>query len=65
MICISDNKKNWKSVKPLFSDKNIMNDIYTIVENNLIINKLEINLNKIEIANKFNRMFSSAVDDCR
>ena len=34
---ISDNKKFWKTVKPLFNDKAMSTDSITLIENNKII----------------------------
>lgn len=33
-LCVSNNKKFWKTIKPLFSEKIIMDDNITLVENN-------------------------------
>ena len=52
---ITDNKKFWKTVKPLFSDKSIAKETITLVEND------EIFRNEQLLAEKFNEFFSTAV----
>ena len=52
---ISDNKKFWKTVKPLFSEKTMSSDKITLIENDLIISKDQ------EVAETFNSFFSNAV----
>ena len=45
---VNDNKKFWKIVKPLFSEKVNTNENITLVENNYIISS------EIEVAKKLN-----------
>ena len=52
---IIDNKKFWKAVKPLFSEKCIVNRAITLIDGNEIISK------DIEVAEKLNEFFSNAV----
>ena len=52
---ISDNKKFWKTVKPLFSDNAISVDNITLIENDDIISEDE------KVAEVFNSFFSNAV----
>ena len=52
---ISDNKKFWKTVKPLFNDKAMSTDSITLIENNKIISGDQ------EVAEIFNSYFSNAV----
>ena len=52
---ITDNKKFWKTVKPLLSDKSIAKETITLVEND------EIFQNEQLLAEKFNEFFSTAV----
>ena len=52
---VNDNKKFWKIVKPLFSEKVNTNENITLVENNNIISS------EIEIAEKLNAFFSCIV----
>ena len=52
---ITDNKKFWKTVKPLFSEKVLSTDSITIVENDTICT------NDSNVAQIFNEFFSNAV----
>ena len=52
---ISDNKKFWKTVKPMFSDKAMFSDNITLIENKKIISGDQ------EVAEIFNSYFSNAV----
>ena len=52
---ICDNKKFWKSVKPLFSEKTMSADNITLVENDIIITEDK------KVAEIFNSFFSNAV----
>ena len=52
---ISDNKKFWSTVKPLFSEKAISTDKITLIENNVIIS------DDRKVAEIFNTFFSNAV----
>ena len=52
---ICDNKKFWKTVKPLFSEKTMSTENITLVENNVIVSEDE------KVANIFNSFFSNAV----
>ena len=54
---VNDNKKFWKIVKPLFSEKVNTNKNITLVENNNIISS------EIEIAEKLNAFFSNIVKE--
>ena len=54
---VNDNKKFWKIVKPLFSEKVNKNENITLVENNKIISS------EIEIAEKLNAFFSNIVKE--
>ena len=54
---ITDNKKFWKVVKPLFCDKNMTSDRITLVE------KGEIFQDEKAVAEMFNDFFSNAVKD--
>ena len=53
---VNDNKKFWKIVKPLFSEKVNTNENITLVENHNISSE-------IEIAEKLNAFFSNIVKD--
>ena len=53
--CVIDNKKFWKTVKPFLSDKNMMDDNITLVENDEIIT------DDLKIAEIFNNFFSEIV----
>ena len=53
---INDNKKNWESIKPCFSDKINSNEVITLVE------KGEVIINNGKVANVFNNYFSNIVD---
>ena len=53
--CVSDSKKFWKVVKPLFSDKVTSSDNITLIENNEIVSK------DSEVADIFNSFFGNAV----
>ena len=50
-----DNKKLWKTVKPFLSDKNMVGDKITLVEN------YEIVTDDLKIAETFNNFFSEIV----
>ena len=52
---IIDNKKFWKTVKPLFSEKCVVNRAITLIDGIEIISK------DIEVAEKLNEFFSNAV----
>ena len=52
---ISDNKKFWPSVNPLFTEKGITTDKITLIENNLIVSDDK------NVADIFNNFFSNAV----
>ena len=52
---ITDNKKIWKAVKPLFSEKCITNRAITLIDGNKIISK------DMDVAEKLNEFFSNAV----
>ena len=52
---ITDNKKFWNSVKPLFSDKITVKEIINLTENGKILNS------DTDIADTFNDYFSSVV----
>ena len=52
---ICDNKKFWKTVKPLFSDKIISTDNITLIENDVIVTEDK------KVAEIFNSFFSNAV----
>ena len=52
---VTDNKKIWKMVKPLFSDKFLSNEIITLVEGNEIIQ------DNNKVSEVFNDFFSNAV----
>ena len=54
---ITDNKKFWNSVKPLFSDKIIVKKIINLTENGEILSS------DTDIADKFNDYFSSVVQN--
>ena len=54
---VNDNKKFWKIVKPLFSEKKNTKENITLVENNNIISS------EIEIAEKLNAFFSNIVKE--
>ena len=47
---VTDNRKFWKTIRPIFSNKNVTNESITLVSNNEIISK---GLNKAELFNKF------------
>ena len=53
--CVTNNKKFWKSVKPLFTDKVLTGDNIVLMENKNIVS------DKKEIAEVFNSFFSNAV----
>ena len=55
MKLINDNKKFWKTVKPLFSDKHFGNNKITLLDGDEIISE------DAEVADKFNRYFSNVV----
>ena len=57
--CVSNNKRFWKNVKPLFSDKIRTGENVTLVEGNVIVDDSK------EIAETFNCFFSNAVNDIR
>ena len=52
---ICDNKKFWKTVKPLFSEKTMSTDKITLIENHEIVSEDQ------EVAEIFNTFFSNAV----
>ena len=52
---ICDNKKFWKTVKPLFTEKAVSTDSITLIENDVIIN------DDLKLAETFNEFFSNAV----
>ena len=52
---ICDNKKFWKAVKPLFSEKAMSTDSITLIENNAIVTEDN------QVAEIFNSFFSNAV----
>ena len=52
---ITDNKKFWKVVKPLFSEKCVTNRAITLIDGNKIISK------DMDVAEKLNEFFSNAV----
>ena len=52
---ISDSKKFWPTVNPLFTDKGITTDKITLIENNLIVSDDK------NVAEIFNNFFSNAV----
>ena len=52
-----DNKKFWKRIKPLFSEKNNLSKNITLVENGITIS------NKTEVAEKLNNYFIEAVEN--
>ena len=52
-----DNKKFWKNMKPLFSDKSKSSNTITLVKNDNIISKDE------EVAKEFSDFFSNAVEN--
>ena len=54
---ITDNKKFWKSVKPLFSDKITVKEIINLTENGEILSS------DTDIADTFNDYFSSVVQN--
>ena len=58
--CVSDNKKFWKNVKPLFSDKCVSANNITLVEKTSVL-KEEIISDEEKLANIFNKFFSGAV----
>ena len=53
--CVIDNKKFWKTVKPFLSDKTMVDDKITLVENDEIIT------DDLKIAETFNNFFSEIV----
>ena len=53
--CVTNSKKFWKSVKPLFTDKVLTGDNIVLMENQEIVS------DKNEIAEVFNSFFSNAV----
>ena len=55
--CVSSNKKFWKSVKPLFSEKVFTGESITLIENDIIID------NEKKIADTFSDFFSNAVQN--
>ena len=52
---ICDNKRFWKTVKPLFSEQSVSTDTITLIENNEII------VDNSKIAEIFNDFFSNAI----
>ena len=57
MKLLNDNKKFWKLVKPLFSEKHFCSSKITLVEDGEIIS------DDIDVARKFNDYFSNVVKD--
>ena len=55
MANITDNKKFWKTVKPFFSEKNIVNKKIVLIEDNNIIS------DDIKVAQLMNAHFSNTV----
>ena len=55
MKLITDNRKFWKTVKPLFSDKHFSNNKITLLDGDKIISE------DAEVAKKFNDYFSNVV----
>ena len=55
MELITDNKKFWKAMKPLFSDKHYVENKITLLEGDEIISE------DVEVAEKFNEYFSNVV----
>lgn len=55
--CVTDNRKFWKTVKPLFSEKKLSNETITIVSNNVIYEDDKI------ISEMFNNFFKEATKD--
>ena len=53
---ITDNKKFWKTIKPMFSDKGGIRDQIILVENGELISK------DSEVAETFNDYFSGTVE---
>ena len=53
--CVIDNKKFWKTVKPFLSDKTMVDDKITLLENDEIIT------DDLKIAETFNNFFSETV----
>ena len=53
---LTDNRKFWKTVKPIFSDKVQVNSSLTVIENGKMINK------DSEIAKIFNHHFATITD---
>ena len=54
--CICDNKKFWKTVKPLFSENTISTDNITLIENNNFVTEDK------KVAEVFNSFLSNAVN---
>ena len=54
---ITDNKKFWKTVKPMFSDKHVSNNKITLLEGDEIISRDK------EVAETFNSFFTNAVNN--
>ena len=52
---IRDNKKFWKTVKPLFSEKTMSTDKITLIEDNVIVSDNQ------KVAEIFNTFFGNAV----
>ena len=55
MKLITDNRKFWKTVKPLFSEKHFGSNKITLLDGDEIIS------DDTEVANKFNSFFSNVV----
>ena len=53
--CVSDNKKFWKTVKPLFSEKGFSSETITLVDKNVIYEEDK------KVSEMFNDFFSSVV----
>ena len=56
---ITDNKKFWKTVGPLFSDKGGIRDKIILVEKGELISE------DLEVAETFNKFFSGTLDDLK
>ena len=52
---ITDNKKVWNTIKPLFGDKGGAKEDIVLVENDLIIS------DDMEVAETFNRFFEGTI----
>ena len=56
---VSDNKKFWKTVKPLFNDKVMCTDHITLVENDIIVS------DETKVSEIFNEFFGDAVKNLK